>query len=167
MGSAREKLFLDAYDKHAAALYRHVFFRVFSEARAEELVQETFMKTWEYLRQGKEVDNLKAFLYRVAGNLIIDESRKRKEASLEAVLSNSPGLEPRFDGYKKIEALLVSDEIRTVLEKLPPDTRQLITLRYIDEFEPKEIAQIMEITPNNVSVKIHRALELLREYIVD
>ncbi|KKW47870.1 MAG: hypothetical protein UY99_C0021G0011, partial [Parcubacteria group bacterium GW2011_GWA1_59_11] len=41
-------MFLQAYDDHADAIYRHLYFRVFSRARAEEMTQEVFMKTWIY-----------------------------------------------------------------------------------------------------------------------
>ncbi len=165
MHFSEEQNFLKAYDEHADQLYRYIFFRVFSESRAEELVQETFMKTWEFLQKGKTVDNLKAFLYRVAGNLIIDQSRKHTEASLEVVLENSPTLEPSIDGEKVIQKTIIKEEVHALLNKLPPDERELLILRYINELEPREIAKILNITVNNVSVKIHRALILVRQYI--
>ena len=83
MRNTTNDTFLTAYDKYADAIYRHCFFRVFSKEKAEELTQETFMRTWQYLEDGKEVLNLRAFLYRVANNLIIDHSRKKKEERLD------------------------------------------------------------------------------------
>src|SRR3989344_5246570 len=73
----KEKEFLDAYQQYADAIYRHCYFRVYNKDLAEDLTQETFIKTWKYLSEGKEVKNIKAFLYRVAVNLIIDHSRKK------------------------------------------------------------------------------------------
>jgi len=75
----REKEFLDAYEKYADAIYRHCYFRVYNKELAEDLTQETFIKTWKYIVEGKEVKNIKSFLYRVAVNLIIDNSRKKKK----------------------------------------------------------------------------------------
>ena len=71
MKSDLQEGFLNAYDAYADAIYRHCFFRVFSKERAEELAQETFMKTWEYVARGNVIENYKAFLYRVTNNLII------------------------------------------------------------------------------------------------
>lgn len=77
-----EAQFLAAYDEWADAIYRHCFFRVYSKERAEELVQDTFMKTWQYLEKGNEVENLKAFLYKVAksGGYVLFEIRPVKIA---------------------------------------------------------------------------------------
>src|SRR6185369_164461 len=92
-----EREFLEAYDTYADALYKHCFFRVYSATRAEELVQDTFMKTWDYLAKGKDIENLRAFLYKTANNLIIDYSRKKREISLEQQLAENPGWEPTAD----------------------------------------------------------------------
>src|SRR5579863_136343 len=73
----KEKEFLEAYQHYADAIYRHCYFRVYNKELAEDLTQETFIKTWKYITEGKEIKNLKAFLYKVAVNLIIDNSRKK------------------------------------------------------------------------------------------
>jgi RNA polymerase sigma-70 factor (ECF subfamily) len=157
-----EQEFLEAYDAYADALYKHCFFRVYSSARAEELVQDTFMKTWDYQRKGKRVDNLRAFLYKTANNLIIDYSRKRREASLEQELDQNPGWEPA-DEKPSPEHQLMLQQMRDSLKDLPEDARQLLTWRYIDDLDPKDIAAILDITPNNASVKLNRAIQLLKQ----
>ena len=75
----REKEFLSAYEKYANDIYRHCYFRVYNKELAEDLTQETFIKTWKYIVAGQEIKNTKSFLYKVAVNLIIDHSRKRKD----------------------------------------------------------------------------------------
>jgi RNA polymerase sigma-70 factor, ECF subfamily len=158
-----EQEFLAAYDKYAEPIYRHCFFRVYSEAKAEELVQDTFMKTWDYLRQGKQVHNLRPFLYRVANNLIIDYSRKRKEDSLERVMEDNPSAEPVEDDKQSPEHRLLLQQVRDSLKRLPEEAREILIMRYIDDLDPKDIAQVLNITPNHVSVKINRALKLLQQ----
>jgi RNA polymerase sigma factor (sigma-70 family) len=54
-------------------------------------------------------------------------------------------------------------EILRVIAELPEEHRRLITLRYVDELEPREMAQIMDISPNHVSVKQNRAMKVLRD----
>jgi RNA polymerase sigma-70 factor (ECF subfamily) len=76
-----QKEFIEQYEAHAEAIYRHCFFRVFRKQVAEELMQETFMKAWVYVSQKNEVENMRAFLYKIANNLIIDFSRKKKRSS--------------------------------------------------------------------------------------
>lgn len=163
MKKAVERQFMDAYDAYAEAIYRHCYFRVFSKERAEELVQDTFMKTWEYMGRGNEIENLRAFLYRVANNAIIDHARKKKEDSLEALMANNPGAEPSYAGHHDLEQQAAIDEIYRGMEALPGETRQLLILRYVDDLDPKDIAEILHISANNVSVKINRAVKQLRE----
>lgn len=158
-----KKEFLAAYENYAEAIYRHCFFRVFSPDKAEELMQETFMRVWEYLAEGKEVANIRAFIYRVANNLIIDYSRKKKEESLENLLENNPAADPSYEGHKQMENNVVLGEVKSAMDNLPADVREIITFRYVDDLDPKEIADILDISPNNVSVKLNRAIKALRK----
>lgn len=157
-----QQQFLSSYDSYSQAIYRHCFFRVYSKTRAEELVQETFMRVWQYLSQGKNVENIRAFLYRVANNLIIDESRKKKEESLEVLMEKSPASEPSHEGHKTMEKKVLFNEVVESMDDLPSDYKEILTLRYIDDLDPKDIAQILKTNANNVSVKINRAVKALK-----
>ncbi len=163
MKASAEKQFLDAYDQYSEAIYRHCFFRVYSAAKAEDLVQETYTKTWDYLRQGKQIDNIRAFLYRVANNLVIDNSRKKTEESLEQILENNPQAEPMGDDGTEVENRIMAEEILKSMDQLDDDIKQLLIYRFVDDLEPREIAIILEITPNHVSVKLTRAVVALKE----
>ncbi len=162
MDRSAHDAFLKAYDELADAIYRHCFFRVYSKARAEELMQETFMKVWHYIESGNEIQNLKAFLYQTANNLVIDESRKKKEDSLEHLLEQSPSYEPSHDSRPDVEKEMLIADIKEVMAELESEVQQLLTYRFIDDLEPKEIAEILHITPNNASVRINRALQALK-----
>jgi RNA polymerase sigma-70 factor (ECF subfamily) len=165
MQNAHDQEFIDAYDEFADALYRHCYFRVFSKERAEELVQETFMKAWQYVAKGNDVENMRAFLYRIANNLVIDYSRKKKEESLDALLAISPTYEPSVDGRKETERNLMIDHLHKVMQELPDDVRQILLLRYVEDLDPKEIALVLDITSNNVSVRLNRAHASLKQLI--
>lgn len=160
-----EQEFLAAYDAYAEAIYRHCVFRVYNAELAEELMQETFMKTWQYLAKGNEIENLRAFLYRVANNLVIDYSRRKKEDSLEAMMSQHPDFEPSMDISKKLEHNLLLDQVLKELKTLPAEIQEILTLRFVDDLDPKDIAVILGITPNNASVRINRALRLLQQKV--
>jgi RNA polymerase sigma-70 factor (ECF subfamily) len=121
------------------------------------------MKTWQYLEEGHDVENLRAFLYRVANNLIIDHARKKKEASLEQIVEENPGFEPGDSGHEDMERKVLMGEVREAMEALPEEARQLLTMRYIDDLDPKDIAKVLKITPNHVSVKLNRAMQQLKE----
>ncbi len=163
MTSPSQERFLEAYDAHADEIYRHCYFRVFSKARAEEFVQEAFLRVWQYLEDGHEVENIRAFLYRTATNIIIDDVRRKKESSLDAILEEAPNLEPGDDGREGIERELAGKEIMAALAKLGDDVREILTMRYVDDLDIAEIAEILNITPNNVSVRLNRAMKTLKE----
>lgn len=154
--------FLRAYDEYADAIFRHCYFRVYDREKARELSQECFMKTWEYLAQGKEVKNLRAFLYRVANNLIIDSSRKKKESSLDAMMD--AGFEPA-DGGDKTALAAEAGAMVALLERLEEKYRDVVRMRYLDGLSPKEIAHALGETENAISVRIHRGLAQLRAYL--
>lgn len=78
MDSQREAQFLDSYREHTDALFRYCYFKTLNRDEAKDMLQETFVKTWEYIRNGGEVINMKAFLYRTAHNIVVDHYRKRK-----------------------------------------------------------------------------------------
>lgn len=167
MHQEAQQQFLEAYDNYKEAIYRHCFFRVYSKTRAEELVQETYMRVWGYLGQGKTVDNLRAFLYRVANNLIIDESRKKQTESLEVLMEKSPAYEPFYDGNKKMHKDILYQEVIEGMKYLPEDYKQILMLRYVEDLDPKEIAEILNTNANNVSVKINRAVKALKGKFVE
>lgn len=154
-------IFIKAYDDHSDAIFRHCYFRVFNRDKAKDLVQETFIKTWEYLQKGEGVDNLRAFLYKVATNLIIDDSRKNKPSSLDAM--QEEGFDPMGDSGESLPNVIVRGEVRQMLEGINPKYRQAVQLKYIDDLSLKEISKITGESENNISVRIHRGLEELRD----
>lgn len=153
------KEFLAAYDQFADAIFRHCYFRVFNRDRAKDLMQETFTRAWEYLAEGKRVDNLRAFLYRVATNLIIDEARKKKAVSLETLAEE--GFDPPAEDGRLIEGIDARLILR-FLKEIEPAYREVVAMRYLEGLSPKEIAEALNENENAVSVRIHRGIKKLR-----
>ncbi|MDO8648632.1 MAG: RNA polymerase sigma factor [Candidatus Peregrinibacteria bacterium] len=152
-----------AYTKYAGQIYRHCCFRTFNQEDAEELVQETFMRAWEYLTSGRKIDSLKLFLYRIANNLIIDEARKKKAKLPDLSLDRL--MEEGFDiGHVRVDPIQRrSDMVKVLgaLKKLKKGYYELLIMRYIDGIKPADIAIIMGISPNTVSVRLHRGIRHL------
>lgn len=165
-----EDRFLKAFDEYSDALFRHAVYRLSDRERAVELVHDTFVKAWGYLRQGHEIETYKSFLYKVINNLIIDEYRRRKELSLDSLLAEDGTDEGSFaelheGSVEELTFSLDAQRASELIHELPHVYREVITLRYVDGLGPKEISELIEETENVVSVRIHRALRLLREQI--
>lgn len=160
-----EQQFLASYDEVADPLFRYCYFRVGDRERAKDLVQESFAKTWQYLCQGNHIDNLKAFLFRVARNAIIDYSRRKKETSLDLMMET--GFDVPSEERDRIVAIAEGKRVIKLLERLDQKYREVILFRYIDDLTPKEIAAITGEQENTVSVRIHRGMQQVRSILND
>lgn len=158
-GNAQEE-FAKAYDEYKDAIFRHCYFHTFDRERAKDLLQETFVKTWEYLAAGNNIDNVRAFLYKVATNLVINAARKKKEQSLEAL--QEVGFDPAGDDDPAAHDVIAEERVIRVLRTIEEPYRSAVTLRYIEGFAPAEIADITGESPNVISVRINRGLKQLR-----
>lgn len=156
------KQFLDAYDKYADDLYRHVIFRVSDKEVAKELLQETYMKTWDYLKKGNTVDEIRPFLYRVLHNLLIDHLRKKKpQVSLDDLTED--GFDIAHGGRNEEELRIDAKKLLVLLDELEESYRNVLVMRYVDDMSIQEISDLTGDHPNSISVRIHRALKKLKE----
>jgi RNA polymerase sigma-70 factor (ECF subfamily) len=156
--------FIKLYDDLADQLFRHCFFKVSSRELALDLVQESFARTWQYLASGKKVDNVKGFLFKVANNLVIDEYRKKKVVSLETLQEQSGFDAPVHDDKKAILNAEV-DTMISHINKLDAKYKDVILMRYVNDFSPKEIAEILGDSENAISVRINRGMKKVQEMI--
>ncbi len=155
--------FLDAYQEYADAIFRHCYFRVFDRERANDLMQETFTRAWEYIIKGNKVRNVKALLYTIATNLIIDEARKRKTDSLDALMEK--GFDPPSLDCLSFERQAETQEIIQYLKSLDPIYQDVLVMRYIDDLAIKDIAKVLGVSQTVVSVRIYRGLQKLRKHL--
>ena len=165
-----EERFLKAFEEYSDALFRHAFLRISDRERAIDVVHDTFTKVWVYVRNGHEVDQFRPFLYKVLNNLIIDEYRKAKEASLDALMAIEGVDEGTFDELSEstVESLAATLDGKKAFELLHdmPDTyKEVIVLKFVDGLGPKEIAALIEESENVISVRLHRGLKMLRDKI--
>jgi len=163
----QEERFLKAFDEYSDALFRHAILRISDRERAIDVVHDTFTKVWTYVRGGHEIEQYRPFLYKVLNNLIIDEYRKRSDASLDALMEKDGVSEGTFDELSEdtVESLAATIDGRkafALLESIPDVYREVVILRFVDGLGPKEISELVEESENVVSVRIHRGLKLLR-----
>jgi len=169
-GDSQEERFLKAFDEYVDMLFRHAVYRLSDRERAIEIVHDAYTKAWTYIRGGHEVDSFKPFLYKITNNLIIDEYRRKKESSLDTLLEKVGVDEGSFSelhggSIEEITFALDAKEASLLIGELPVVYREVLTFRYIDGLGPKEISELVEESENVVSVRIHRALKVLKEMI--
>ena len=163
-----EGKFMRAYDAYADALFRHCYFRLYDRDEAKDAVQETFLKAWKYVMQN-DVKNIRALLYKIAGNIIIDKFRKKKALSLDELHEN--GFEPKDDNNEKIMLNAEAKNFIKMINGLDGHEREVLIMRFVDGFGPEEIADIItkkggeKISANLISVRINRAIGKLQNFI--
>ena len=185
MASNLEQIFIKSYKENADALFRFCFLKVSDRELAKDLLQDVFLRAGQYLQKGNSVDNMKSFLFSVARNAVIDEYRKKKSTtstSLDALFEEgfdfaagatgfaggASGASGGMNGGDMISALdSVRDGERAMkfLATLPKKYREAIHLQYVEGLSLGEISEITGESSNNISVRIHRGLEKLREIL--
>jgi RNA polymerase sigma-70 factor, ECF subfamily len=152
------------YDRYIEQIYRYIYFQTMNQHEAEDLTETAFLKTYEILKEdGSKITNFKAWLYRIAHNLVIDLYRSRSRAVFVSLH------EDMHDSLPPPETTVLDKEnyrdLFVALEKLDPQYRQVITCRFINGLSHDEVAQIMQLKPNHLRVIQFRALQKLRELL--
>ena len=127
-------------------------------------MQETFTRAWDYCRKGERIREWKPFLFRTAYNLVVDTYRKKKAVSLDAMIEDQGFAIPDRSDVININNAEAS-RIRAGIQHLDEVYRDCLVLRFTEDLPPKEIAQVLGLSENVVSVRIHRGLAKLREHM--
>lgn len=156
----RQEILTGAYHDYEKGLNLHAFFKVHNHALGEDLVQDTFLKTWRYLVKDGEIGIMKAFLYHILNDLIVDEYRKHKTTSLDALLSK--GFEPRTSDSKQLFDTLDGKAAMLLISCLPGKYKKIMRMRYAQDLSITEISLLTKQSKNATTVQLHRGLEKLK-----
>jgi RNA polymerase sigma-70 factor (ECF subfamily) len=151
-----EKLFQEYSD----VIYRMCLYKTSSEQIAADLTQESFLRLWKTMCSDKEVEKPKQYIYQIARNLIIDHYKSKKMASLDALQED--GFEPASK-ESPTDALAEVSILTSAIEDLDQDFRDVVYMRFVEGLGVKEIAEVLAISENLVSVRISRGKKKLQE----
>ncbi|MEX0918016.1 MAG: RNA polymerase sigma factor [Candidatus Paceibacterota bacterium] len=155
--------FLDAFDEYSDAIFRFCVVKTSSAELAEDLTQDTFMRFWQALRNGKEMTNSRSYLYTIANNLVIDWYRKKKSDSLDTKMEGGFQVADRQSLSSEAEAAYA--EIVRNMQELSEGDAEVLVMRFVDGLEPRDIAEIIGESANTVSVRINRAVKRLQQQL--
>lgn len=151
---------MKAYKENADALFRYCYLRVSDRELALDLLQNVCLNTWQFIQKGGVVNNMRSFLFTTAHNLVIDEYRKKKSVSLDAM--RDEGFDVHNDKDNIVEDRIDGERAVAFLATIPKMYREAIYMQYVEGLSVKEIAEITGESENNISVRIHRGLQKLR-----
>lgn len=141
-------------------IYKYCHFNCNNQETAIDICQDTFIKAWKALpRFDTSKGTFQAFLYRIAKNLIIDNSRKKKEESI----NNYEHLETKEDFASDIDKNTNISNLKGAIEQLKQKDKQIIVLHYFEELPGADIAKIIGIHEGALRVRTHRIIKKLKE----
>jgi RNA polymerase sigma-70 factor (ECF subfamily) len=164
---AVEKKVTEAFVALREPVYRYVQTILRSDADAEEITQEAFIRLLRELRRGRPVENVRSWVFRVAHNLAIDEVR-RPHFQADCLALDDPALqklcEPAAGPEENALDQERTNEVRRALALLKPEERQCLDLRAVG-LRYREIAEVLETHIPNVQALLVRAIATIAKNI--
>ena len=152
------------YQRHSREVWALVYARWLNADVALDIMQETFLRLWKQWQDGNPILNARAWLLRVARNLAEDHAKS-------AFRRNGTQSPQMMNGVQGRDALplekMTRDEtfgqLRDELESLAPADREILTLRYALDYDAGAIAELLDINPTVVHMRLSRARARLAE----
>ena len=145
---------------------------------AEEILQDAFLKAYQHLAEFRGDASFSTWLFRIATNAALMLRRARRQRATESLEQYLPrfrddGRLVRFDlvygRAGRVEETMergeLARQIKEAVERLPDDYRVVVELRDIEELSTDETAEILGVSPEIVSTRLHRARLMLRGFL--
>jgi RNA polymerase sigma factor (sigma-70 family) len=154
------------FERHHRALFRYFVTMNRNRERAEDLVQDVFFRMLQYRTSFDPSQSFTAWMYRIARNTNVDQSRKHRAevAGIEEFNERRP--EPASPAPGPEESAARREDLALLdraLGQLPPDKREILALRRFQGMKYEDIAAVLGCEAGTVKVRVHRAMRALEE----
>jgi RNA polymerase sigma-70 factor (ECF subfamily) len=161
MNDPNAALMRELHTEHGAALWRYALRLTGDHARAEDVVQETLLRAWQHPKIADDSERSpRAWLFRVARNMIIDEHRSSRFRHEVSSPDGADALER--SGPDEVSAALDRLLIADALTQLSPEHRAVVRRSYQLGWTTAQIADDLQIPEGTVKSRLHYALHALR-----
>ena len=151
--------FAALYDRYVDRIYAYAYRQVQDATSAQDVTAVTFEKALKQIRRYEWQDHgFGPWLYRIARNEALSKLRRQKWLSPKSWFGTT---ELRAT-ETAVQTRQTRQTIHRALARLRPKDRDIIVLRYLEELPSEEVAEILACSPDNVYVRLHRALARLR-----
>ncbi|WP_027450876.1 RNA polymerase sigma factor [Xylanibacter brevis] len=152
-----EKQFAQTVKKHRSTIYTVCYMFSQDADEVEDLFQEVLVNLWKGFKGFEQRSDIKTWIYRVALNTCISQNRKKKRRQMEVHITMDINLFKNSD-----EDTRQVDMLHKRISRLQPFDRAIVLL-WLENLPYEEIGQIVGITAKNVSVRLHRIREQLKQ----
>ncbi len=167
-----KKAFEELVMKYERKIYNYVLKMVADRELAIDIAQDTFLKAYAALDSNNPKFSFSTWIFRIAHNLVVDYFRKtsRYEVVPLYIKDEEEEIRLQLEADVKGPDVLFSEKerneiIKETLEKLPPDLKELIILRHLNELSYNEISEVTGLSISSVKSKLHKAREMLRRLL--
>jgi len=151
------------FEEYHLKLYQYIYKYTQSAWYAEETVQLTFVKLWEKRENLSENHDISTQLFRIAKSTLVDLLRK------ESLRCTQELSDTFISGHQEEDKIIYKEQLENVLsviEELPSQSRQVFKLSRLGDLSHKDISQQLSISPKTVEGHISRALKTIRRSIL-
>lgn len=159
-----ETAFGELYEEFADRIYAFIRIKTVGTNEADDILQDVFIKAWKGCQTLNTEDlNFSAWLYKIASNTVNDFYRKKYRNPEPVSIDEAIGVKTRNDAMDDVNLHFDKKLIGEALEKLPTHYKQIIELRFFQDFNINETAKILN--KNSVTVRVwqHRAIKQLEQ----
>lgn len=153
------------YSHHLNNLYRYIYLFTKSKDTSEEIIQNVFIKIWERRETLGSITSFKAYLYRSAKNLLLDEVRKN-QVKTKVFFTLKPDSE---ESYEESDAKIIYDQYYQIAQDainlLPKKRKQIVELRTNEDLTLDEIAEKLSISKCVVKKQLYTGMHFIRDYL--
>jgi RNA polymerase sigma factor (sigma-70 family) len=157
--------------RHKQRIYSFIFSKVLDRDITEDIFQDTFIKVIRTLKRGKynEEGKFLPWVMRIAHNLVIDHFRRNKRMPKFQSRNDFDIFDVISDGEESMEYEMITsqmhEDVRRLVEELPEDQKEVLTMRIFKEMSFKEIAASTNVSINTALGRMRYALINLRKVI--
>jgi RNA polymerase sigma-70 factor (ECF subfamily) len=158
-----ERAFAEIYDLYFKKIYRFIFFRVGHKETAEDLAEEVFLKAFAKINSVNEPGAFEGWLYQIARNLVIDYYRQKKLTVALDEIENT--LEYETNVIDVLDLQQQQKILLRLMKELTAEQQVIIKLKFFEDLENHEIAEMLNKSEGSIRVIQHRAIAKLQELI--
>jgi len=167
-----DQVFEEEFLPHADALKTFAYHLTYNETDADDLVQETYLKSYRFIDKYIVGTNAKAWLFKILKNEFINRYRKKVKRPTAVELEEIISYHDQEDNNKyssfvdlrvELYQAMMGDEVTIAINSLPVDFRTVILLCDIEGFTYEEISKIIDIPIGTVRSRLHRSRNMLKE----
>ena len=134
---------------------------------AEDMVQETLLRLWRHMQEGREIDNAEAMAMTVCRNLCLDHKERMEQRNVSYDEEQHDRADLTLSPAEQMESEERFSVLHQLIDSLPEKQRTALQLRDIEGHSYREIANVMGISESDVKVNIFRARQKIKYHLLN